>query len=187
MYFNRPDCGCRPLNVHVAFCGALAHFRKRACLASLLLPSQGELRSAAVLTLTHTAGMELQLQQATKPGVLPSAKAACLPRCRRAHSARQGRRHSLICKAAIASPSKQGTADRHCVVQSFGSNICKSRAVSTCTHAERQVFQHDGPLDEIDSEVAQLIKHEKGRQVRSTLHARRKLWCSHWLLVDAMA
>lgn len=31
-------------------------------------------------------------------------------------------------------------------------------------HAEPKMFQHDGSLDEIDPEIANIIKHEKKRQ-----------------------
>ena len=32
-------------------------------------------------------------------------------------------------------------------------------------HAEAKLFQYDGPLDEVDPEIASIIKHEKNRQV----------------------
>lgn len=32
--------------------------------------------------------------------------------------------------------------------------------------ADKQVFQHDGALEEIDEEVHRIIKQEKGRQVK---------------------
>ena len=32
--------------------------------------------------------------------------------------------------------------------------------------ADKQVFQHDGALEEVDEEVHRIIKQEKGRQVK---------------------
>jgi hypothetical protein len=34
--------------------------------------------------------------------------------------------------------------------------------------ADKQVFQHDGALEEVDEEVHKIIKQEKGRQVKGT-------------------
>ncbi len=37
-------------------------------------------------------------------------------------------------------------------------------------HAEaNKLFQYDGPLDEVDPEIASIIKNEKNRQVRTGL------------------
>lgn len=34
-----------------------------------------------------------------------------------------------------------------------------------CTETRAELFQHDGALSEVDPEIANIIKNEKGRQV----------------------
>lgn len=39
-------------------------------------------------------------------------------------------------------------------------------AQALCPAAAPKMFQHDGTLDEVDPEIAQIIRNEKKRQVR---------------------
>lgn len=63
-----------------------------------------------------------------------------------------------------ASPNKQGDVSglsRQCLV----GYVLVDVILTAKSPADKQVFQHDGALEEVDDEIYQLIKQEKGRQV----------------------
>ena len=90
--------------------------------------------------------------------------------CRKTLSAKRQRLSaSPVCSAAVAaSPNKQG--DRHRYLSGLNRQcvvgyVLVDVILTALPPADKQVFQHDGALEEVDAEIYQLIKQEKGRQV----------------------
>ena len=100
----------------------------------------------------------------------PPAQPARKVVCRTPPAAKRQRLStSPVCSAAVAaSPSKQGGLSVE--GPQAGPTVCASDVnLTSLVYADKEVFQHDGALEEIDEDVYHIIKQEKGRQVRPLL------------------
>ena len=118
----------------------------------------------------------MQTLSGNRPCVLPrSAPAQLVARqivCRAPASAKRRRLSaSPVCSAAVAdSPSKQGDDLLHAApLHPQQCTVAQCKPTAPLLSADKQVFQHDGALEEVDDEVYNIIKQEKGRQVRTYL------------------